>query len=74
MLVVAHKNSLRALMRLMEVARDEDVPRLPIRTGRPLRFALDDELAVVNRRYLDDPAPVARTGALAAAGASQRDA
>jgi 2,3-bisphosphoglycerate-dependent phosphoglycerate mutase len=73
-LVVAHKNSLRALMRLMEVARDEDVPKLPIRTGRPLRFALDDELAIVNRRYLDDPAPAARSGAFAAAGASKREA
>lgn len=53
-LVVAHKNSLRALMRLLDATRDEDVPRLSIRTGRPLLFKLDPALSIVQRRYLDD--------------------
>ena len=53
-LVVAHKNSLRALMRLLDAARDEDVPRLSIRTGRPLLFKLDKGLSILQRRYLDD--------------------
>ena len=73
-LVVAHKNSLRALVRLLDAARDEDVPRLAIRTGRPLLFTLDDELAVVGRRYLDAPATPSRPGALAEPAASLRDA
>jgi len=73
-LVVAHKNSLRALVRLLDAARDEEVPRLAIRTGRPLMFTLDGELGVVGRRYLDDPVMRSRPGAMAEPAASLRDA
>jgi len=73
-LVVAHKNSLRALVRLLDAVSDEDVPRLAIRTGRPLFFALDRGLSVVERRYLDDPAMRSRLGPAAPRPAPLRDA
>jgi 2,3-bisphosphoglycerate-dependent phosphoglycerate mutase len=53
LLVVAHKNSLRAMVRLLGGASDREVPRLAIRTGRPLVLELDDSLAPVRRYYLD---------------------
>ena len=73
-LVVAHKNSLRALMRLLDATRDEDVPRLSIRTGRPLLFKLDAGLAVVQRRYLDDPPNRTRSSAAGEPAVPLRDA
>ncbi len=73
-LVVAHKNSLRALMRLLDVVKDEDVPRLGIRTGRPISLSLDDQLCVLRHRYLDGPAARLRPGSLADPAASLRDA
>lgn len=74
LLVVAHKNSLRAIMRLLEVVGDDEVPRLSIRTGRPLQFALDDRLSVVGRRYLDEPARRPSLGLAVEPTASARDA
>ena len=74
MLLVAHKNSLRALMRLLDAVRDEDVPRTSIRTGRPLLFKLDRELSVLSRRYLDDRVDAVAISPAAAAAASAQDA
>jgi 2,3-bisphosphoglycerate-dependent phosphoglycerate mutase len=73
-LVVGHKNSLRALVRLLDAVPDEEVPRLPIRTGRPLLFALDKQLSVVGRRYLDAPALRSEPGPVVERSASLRDA
>jgi len=73
-LVVAHKNSLRALLRLLGGVRDEEVPRLAIRTGRPLAVSLRDDLSVVSYRHLEDPAPVDEPAPLAAGPVAQRQA
>ena len=52
-LVVAHGNSLRALVKHLESMSEEGVVGLNIPTGIPLRYELDDDLAVVSKGYLD---------------------
>ena len=64
MLVVAHGNSLRALVKHLDGISDEEIPALNIPTGVPLVYDLDDavrpiETLPVAERYLMDPAEVA---------------
>jgi 2,3-bisphosphoglycerate-dependent phosphoglycerate mutase len=54
-LVVAHGNSLRALVKYMTDMSDEDVVSLEIPTGVPWLFRLDPDLAVTEERLLGDP-------------------
>lgn len=54
-LVVAHGNSLRALVKHLDHITDEDIPGLNIPTGIPLVYRLDDNLDKVESRYLGDP-------------------
>ncbi len=63
-LVVAHGNSLRALVKHLDGISDEEIPALNIPTGVPLVYDLDDavrpsETLPVAERYLMDPAEVA---------------
>ncbi|HZD67294.1 MAG TPA: 2,3-diphosphoglycerate-dependent phosphoglycerate mutase, partial [Acidimicrobiales bacterium] len=51
-LVVAHGNSLRALVKHLDGISDEDIPGLELPTGVPLVYELDDHLAVVARGEL----------------------
>jgi len=68
-LVAAHGNSLRALMKYLDSISDEDIVELNIPTGMPLVYELDDELKPLNRYYLGDPEKVkAATEAVAAQG------
>lgn len=53
-LVVAHGNSLRALVKYLDNISDEDITELNIPTGIPLVYALDTDLRVHSRRYLGD--------------------
>ena len=57
-LVVAHGNSLRALVKHLDDISDEDIPGLNIPTGVPLRYDLDDQLRPKTRggAYLDPDA------------------
>jgi len=57
-LVVAHGNSLRALVKHLDDVSDEDIPGLNIPTGIPLRYDLDDKFRPVTRggTYLDPAA------------------
>jgi 2,3-bisphosphoglycerate-dependent phosphoglycerate mutase len=48
-LVVAHGNSLRALIKHLEGISDTDIPGLEIPTGVPLRYELDRRLTVTDR-------------------------
>ena len=65
-LVAAHGNSLRALVKHLERIADVDIPALNIPTGVPLVYELDDDLAVTSRRYLGDAAAIrAATDAVA---------
>lgn len=54
-LVVAHGNSLRALVKHLDGLTDDEVVGLNIPTGVPLVYELDDDLQPVDKRYLGDP-------------------
>ncbi len=54
-LIVAHGNSLRALVKYLDHISDDDIVELNIPTGVPLAYALDDKFNVISRRYLGDP-------------------
>ncbi len=59
-LLAAHGNSLRALVKHLDGIPDEEITELNIPTGIPLRYELDDDLAPaqglpVEQRYLMDP-------------------
>ena len=54
-LVVAHGNSLRALVKELEGISDEEIPGLDIPTGIPRRYELGVDLSVRSATYLGDP-------------------
>jgi 2,3-bisphosphoglycerate-dependent phosphoglycerate mutase len=54
-LVVAHGNSLRALVKHLDRISDEDIIDLNIPTGVPLLYELDDDFTPISSRYLGDP-------------------
>lgn len=54
-LVVAHGNSIRALLKHLDDIDDEDIVGLNIPTGIPLVYELDDDLKPISSRYLGDP-------------------
>lgn len=53
-LVAAHGNSLRALIKYLDGIADDEITGLNIPTGIPLRYDLDDNLQVQSSRYLGD--------------------
>ena len=53
-LIAAHGNSLRALVKYLDGVSDEDIVRLNIPTGVPLVYELDNFLNPVRSRYLGD--------------------
>ncbi|MCL4493109.1 MAG: 2,3-diphosphoglycerate-dependent phosphoglycerate mutase [Nitrospirae bacterium] len=53
-LVAAHGNSLRGLVKYLDRRSDEEIVKLNIPTGTPLVYELDDKLNPVRRFYLDD--------------------
>ena len=69
-LVAAHGNSLRALVKHLDDISDEDIAGLNIPTGMPLVYELDDSLAPTLRggRYLDPDAAAAAAEAVANQG------
>ncbi len=52
-LVVAHGNSLRALVMHLDNLSREQVLELNIPTGVPLLYELDDDMKIINKKYLD---------------------
>ena len=67
MLVAAHGNSLRALVKYLDNISDEEIPGLNIPTGVPLIYELDDDLKAIRHYYLGDPEEVAKAAAAVAA-------
>ncbi|WP_099222043.1 2,3-diphosphoglycerate-dependent phosphoglycerate mutase [Listeria costaricensis] len=51
--IAAHGNSLRALVKFLENISDDDIMEVEIPTGVPLVYELDDDLKPVNKYYLD---------------------
>ena len=54
-LIVAHGNSLRALVKFLDQVSEADIAKLNIPTGVPLVYELDDELKPLRHFYLGDP-------------------
>jgi 2,3-bisphosphoglycerate-dependent phosphoglycerate mutase len=69
-LVAAHGNSLRALVKYLDDISDDEIVGLDIPTGAPLAYDLDDDLRPRSRRYLGDPDRVAAAAAAVAAQGS----
>ena len=68
-LVTAHGNSLRALVKYLDGISDDAIVKENIPTGIPLVFELDADLKPLKRYYLGDAAEVAkRTAAVASQG------
>ena len=68
-LIAAHGNSLRALVKYLDNIPEKDIVELNIPTGMPLVYELDDELKPLDRYYLGDPEKVkAAMEAVAAQG------
>ena len=71
-LIAAHGNSLRALVKMLDDVSDEDITRFNIPTGIPLAYELDDNLKPRSREFLGDPDVVAKAvAAVAAQGKAQ---
>jgi 2,3-bisphosphoglycerate-dependent phosphoglycerate mutase len=68
-IIAAHGNSLRALVKYLDDVSDEDIVGLNIPTGVPLVYELDEQLKPLRHYYLGDPEAVAKaTAAVASQG------
>jgi 2,3-bisphosphoglycerate-dependent phosphoglycerate mutase len=69
-LIAAHGNSLRAIVKHLDQISDEDIAGLNIPTGMPLVYELDEDLTPLTRggQYLDPEAAAAAAAAVANQG------
>jgi 2,3-bisphosphoglycerate-dependent phosphoglycerate mutase len=65
-LIAAHGNSLRAMVKYLDNISDQDIPELNIPTGIPLVYELNADLVPVTHYYLGDPDAVAKAAAAVA--------
>lgn len=65
-LIAAHGNSLRALIKYLDHISDRDIVGLNIPTGAPLIYELDDDLRPIRHYYLGDQEAVQRAAAVVA--------
>jgi 2,3-bisphosphoglycerate-dependent phosphoglycerate mutase len=72
LLIVAHGNSLRALIQMLENYPKDVLMELNIPTGIPLIYELDDQLKPHSHRYLGDPEAVAKAQAAVANQSSKK--
>jgi 2,3-bisphosphoglycerate-dependent phosphoglycerate mutase len=70
-LITAHGNSLRALVKYLDRVSDADIVELNIPTGIPLIYELDESLKPIRHYYLGDPEAAARAAAAVANQASR---
>jgi 2,3-bisphosphoglycerate-dependent phosphoglycerate mutase len=54
-LVAAHGNSLRAMVKMLDNVPETEITELNIPTGVPLLYELDAQLKPISSRYLGDP-------------------
>ncbi len=66
-LIAAHGNSLRALVKMLDKISDEEITGFNIPTGVPLAYELDDDLQPLSREFLGDPEAIAKAAAAVAA-------
>jgi 2,3-bisphosphoglycerate-dependent phosphoglycerate mutase len=65
--IAAHGNSLRALVKYLDDMSEEAVIKLNIPTGVPLVYELDENLKPIKHYYLGDPEEIAKAAAAVAA-------
>jgi 2,3-bisphosphoglycerate-dependent phosphoglycerate mutase len=58
-LIVAHGNSLRALVKMLDMMSESDIVEFNIPTGIPILYELDEQLQSLGRRFLGDPDAIA---------------
>ena len=73
-LVAAHGNSLRALVKYLDGIGDQEIVELNIPTGIPLVYELDDRLKPIRHYYLGDPEAAAKAAAAVAAQSAAKPA
>jgi len=66
-LIAAHGNSLRALVKMLDQISDEEITGFNIPTGIPMAYELDDGLKPISREFLGDPDAIAKAAAAVAA-------
>jgi 2,3-bisphosphoglycerate-dependent phosphoglycerate mutase len=71
-IIAAHGNSLRALVKYLDNIPDAEIVELNIPTGIPLVYELDDTLIPIRHYYLGDPEAAARAAASVAAQTQSR--
>jgi 2,3-bisphosphoglycerate-dependent phosphoglycerate mutase len=65
-IVTAHGNSIRALVKYLDGISDDDITELNIPTGIPLLYKLDEHLKPISHAYLGDPEAAAQAAAAVA--------
>jgi 2,3-bisphosphoglycerate-dependent phosphoglycerate mutase len=71
-LIVAHGNSLRALVKFLDRMSEEEIVELNIPTGVPLAYELDADLRPLRKGYLGDAAEIAARAAAVAKQGSKK--
>jgi len=71
-LISAHGNSLRALVKMLDGISDEDITEFNIPTGVPILYDLDDNLQPRSREFLGDPEAIAQAAAAVAQQAAAK--
>jgi 2,3-bisphosphoglycerate-dependent phosphoglycerate mutase len=71
-IIAAHGNSLRALVKYLDDVSEADILELNIPTGIPLVYELDDSLRPLRHYYLGDPTAAAAAAARVAAQTRQK--
>ncbi len=71
-LIAAHGNSLRALVKYLDGIGDQEIVELNIPTGIPLVYELNDSLQPLRHYYLGDPEAAAKAAAAVAAQSSAK--
>jgi 2,3-bisphosphoglycerate-dependent phosphoglycerate mutase len=66
-LVAAHGNSLRAMVKMLDSVSDKEITGFNIPTGIPLAYELNDDLTPVSSEFLGDPEAIAKAAAAVAA-------
>jgi 2,3-bisphosphoglycerate-dependent phosphoglycerate mutase len=72
-IVAAHGNSLRGLVKYLDNIPDHDIVELNIPTGIPLVYELDDDLKPIRHYYLGDPEAIARAAKAVAEQAKHKE-
>ncbi len=71
-IIAAHGNSLRALVKYLDQVPDDEIVGLNIPTGIPLVYELDESLGPIRHYYLGDPEAAARAAASVASQTARK--